>query len=61
MESAVRRAWLESPTIAHAPKTPPLLEQEPDAPLGLLDPVFQQTCGGDVAILVAKAEEIVHA
>src|ERR1700730_7969406 len=31
------------------------LEQEPCAPLGLIDPVFQQACGGNVAVLVAKA------
>jgi hypothetical protein len=29
------------------------LEQEPSAPLGLVDPVLQQACGGDVAVPIA--------
>ena len=31
----------------------PGLEQEPNAPLGLVDPILQQACGGNVAMLVA--------
>ena len=30
------------------------LEQEPDPPLGLVDPVLEQAGGGDVAMLVAE-------
>jgi len=36
------------------------LKQEPGAPLGFVDPVFQQACGGDIAVLVAKAVELAH-
>ena len=31
------------------------LEQEPGAPLGLIDPDFQQACGGNIVVLLAKA------
>src|SRR6266850_1525737 len=34
------------------------LEQEPRATLGLIDPVFQQARGGNVAVFVAKAVDL---
>jgi hypothetical protein len=36
------------------------LEQEPSAPLGLVDPDFQQACGGNIVVLLAKAMRLAH-
>jgi hypothetical protein len=36
------------------------LEQEPGAPLGLIDPVLQQACGSHIAVLVAEAVRLAH-
>jgi hypothetical protein len=46
----------EHPTVRNLGRSrPSRLEQEPGAPLRLVDPVFQQACGRDIAALVAKA------
>ena len=37
------------------------LEQEPGAALGLVDPVFQETGGSDIAVLIAKVVCFAHA
>src|SRR5713226_4217814 len=37
------------------------LEQEPGAPLGLVDPHLDQACGGDVAVLVAHVVRLAKA
>src|SRR6185295_15164463 len=36
------------------------LEQEPDAPLRLVDPVLEEARGGDVAVLVANGVRLAH-
>src|SRR5258708_18772169 len=41
-----------APALGLSP--PRRLEQEPCAPLGLIDPDFQQACGGNILVLVAK-------
>ena len=40
---------------------PCAFEQEPGAPLGLVDPVFQQACRGNVACLIAQQVCLTHA
>jgi len=37
------------------------LEQEPDAPLGLVNPDFDQAGGGDVAVFLADAVRLAQA
>src|SRR5258708_30101463 len=41
-----------APALGLSP--PRRLKQEPCAPLGLIDPDFQQACGGNILVLVAK-------
>jgi len=35
-------------------------EQKPSAPLGLVDPNFQETCCRDIAMLLAKVMRLAH-
>ena len=37
------------------------LEQEPDPLFSLVDPIFQEACGGDIPVLVANAVRFPHA
>src|SRR5271168_4653389 len=41
-------------------RCPSCLEQEPCPPLGLVDPVFQEACGRDVAMLVTQVVCFAH-
>src|ERR1700751_1970268 len=57
--AAVSRVALDAPTsFASAARG---LEQEPGAPLGFIDPVFQQACARHVAVLVAEVVDLPHA
>src|SRR3981081_2704845 len=39
---------------------PARLEQEPGAPFGIVDVVLQQTCGGDILVLVRQLVGLAH-
>ena len=41
-------------------RRPSSVEEEPSAPLRLIDPVFEQACAGDIAMLVAKIARLAH-
>jgi hypothetical protein len=36
------------------------LEKKLTPPLGFIDPIFQQACGGNVAILIAEIVSLAH-
>src|SRR5262249_58003983 len=54
------RRWQDACSSARRLAVPACLEQEPDAPFRLVDPVLQQARGRDIAMLLAQIVRLAH-